>query len=141
MFKGFRDFVLRGNVIDLAVAVVIGAAFTALVNAIVANLIDPLVRVVLGGEGDIGGTIQISGETIDVAAIISALITFLVTALVVFYVFVAPMNRVRALAAKRSGQPDEDVPEPEDIVLLREIRDLLRRENPAASSNPQGQDD
>ena len=140
MFKGFRDFVLRGNVIDLAVAVVIGAAFTALVNAIVANLIDPLVRVVLGGEGDIGGTIQISGETIDVAAIISALITFLVTALVVYYVFVAPMNRVRALAAKRSGQADEDVPEPEDIVLLREIRDLLRRENPAASSNPKGRD-
>ncbi|HSN06863.1 MAG TPA: large conductance mechanosensitive channel protein MscL [Candidatus Angelobacter sp.] len=138
MLKGFREFVMRGNVIDLAVGIVIGAAFTALVNAFVVNLINPLLGVFgtksLNAyvwclkEPDGGGTClvdpktgAITGVGIGWGAMLSAIITFLLTALVVYYVFVVPMNRLRS----RFTSPAEAA-EAEEIVLLREIRDSLR---------------
>jgi len=124
MLKGFRDFILRGNVIDLAVAVVIGAAFTAVVQAFVKGLMDPIVRAILGGSEDqIGGQFTINGQVVDYGLIINALITFLLTAAVVYFVFVAPMNKYKEVRAKQLGEKEEDVPD--DIELLREIRDLL----------------
>lgn len=128
MLKGFKDFILRGNVIDLAVAVVIGAAFTAVVNTIVESLVQPVIRIIMGGSSDgaVGGTFTIRGEVIDIAAITGAFITFLITAAVVYFIFVAPMNRAKAVMAARSGHGGEAASEPEDIVLLREIRDALK---------------
>lgn len=129
MIKGFRDFILRGNVIDLAVAVVIGAAFTALVGAFVTGLVEPIVRALLPGAGDgIGGTYTLAGETVDIGLIIGAIITFLITAAVVYFIFVAPMNKFKEL---RSKQLEETEPElPDELALLKEIRDILaqRRE-------------
>lgn len=93
MLKGFRDFIMRGNVIDLSVAVVIGAAFTALVAAFTTNLIQPLVNLALGG-GVNGGEISIGrDQVINLGAMINAIITFLITAAVVYFVFVVPMNK------------------------------------------------
>ncbi len=126
MLKGFRDFIMRGNVIDLAVAVVIGAAFTAVVGAIANGLITPLVRVILGGSADsLGGTWTVNGQTFDFALVINAAITFLITAAVVYFVFVLPMNKMRERTKK--DEPSVAELEAEEVVLLREIRDLLSR--------------
>jgi large conductance mechanosensitive channel len=130
MLKGFRDFILRGNVIDLAVAVVIGAAFTALVAAFGHNLIEPMVNSFLSmfalSEDGIGGTVDLPGDqSINIGAIITAMINFLVTAIVVYFIFVGPMNAAKARIAK----PTEKVA-PDDVLLLREIRDLLAKDRP-----------
>lgn len=126
MLKGFREFVMRGNVIDLAVAVVIGAAFAALVKAIVDGLVQPIVNKIVGGTGDMVGIVTIAGIEFNLGLVITAAITFLVTALVVYFVFVAPMNHLKEARAAKLGETEEDVPA--DIALLKEIRDLLARD-------------
>lgn len=120
MLKEFRAFVLRGNVIDLAVAVVVGAALAALVGAFSTALIKPIVGIFLGG-GITAGTIEIRGQVIDFTVMVNAVITFFITLTVIFFAFVMPMNRLR----KRIGQADVDTT-PADIKLLTEIRDLLK---------------
>ena len=124
MLKGFRDFILRGNVIDLAVAVVVGAAFTALVSAFSKGLIEPVIRAVMGGSTeDLGGTVTINGQVIDFALMINAIITFLITAAVVYFIFVMPMNKYREKFMKGKDTPEEM--DAKEVVLLQEIRDLL----------------
>jgi len=124
MFKGFRDFIMRGNVVDLAVAVVIGAAFSAVVSSIANGLITPLVRVILGGNADnLGGQVTINGQVFDFALVINAIITFLITAAVVYFVFVLPMNTYRE--RQERGKPTDSQLNAEEVLLLREIRDLL----------------
>ena len=128
MLKEFRDFILRGNVVELATAVVIGVAFQAVVDAIVSNLIQPLIAV-LGGDNINGLSVQLlkSNEAtiIDFGAVISALISFLVTALVVFFFFVRPFSRI---AQQFAAKPEEPA-KPDDVALLEEIRDILRSRN------------
>lgn len=118
MLKGFRDFIMRGNVVDLAIAVVIGTAFGAVVNALVA--------VLLGLIGKAGGTPDFSEYKpggLPVGAFITALISFLVIAAVVYFFVVVPLN---ALSARRSrGQEEAEAPS-DEVVLLTEIRDALR---------------
>jgi len=126
MIKGFRDFILRGNVIDLAVAVVVGAAFTALVAAVTANLIQPVLNAFGGVDtGSIGFYINPSKPEsyVNISAIIGAIITFLITALVVYFVFVAPMKKILDIAARRKQPVRAD---PREVDLLIEIRDLLK---------------
>ena len=126
MIKGFRDFILRGNVIDLAVAVVVGAAFTALVAAVTANLIQPVLNAFGGVDtGSIGFYINPSKPEsyVNISAIIGAIITFLITALVVYFVFVAPMKKILDIAARRKQPVRAD---PKEVDLLIEIRDLLK---------------
>ena len=126
MIKGFRDFILRGNVIDLAVAVVVGAAFTALVAAVTANLIQPVLNAFGGVDtGSIGFYINPSKPEsyVNISAIIGAIITFLITALVVYFVFVAPMKKILDIAARRKQPVKAD---PREVDLLIEIRDLLK---------------
>ncbi|MCW1804013.1 large conductance mechanosensitive channel protein MscL [Brachybacterium squillarum] len=131
--KGFKDFVMQGNVIDLAVGVVIGGAFTALVTGFVDYIINPVVAAA-GGAGSIGLGYQIidgnENTFINVGALISAIITFLITAAVVYFVFVLPMTKAREFANRNKEVEAEAAPE--DIVLLTEIRDALR-----TNSNPQ----
>lgn len=132
MLKGFKDFVLRGNIVELAIAVVIGGAFTALVTKFTELIINPILARIGGVEGN-GLGIQLGTEGdpttfINIGSLIGAIITFLITALVVYFVFVVPMNK---LAERRKrGQAPEDVA-PTDVELLTEIRDLLRAQRNA----------
>ncbi|MFD1150502.1 large-conductance mechanosensitive channel protein MscL [Saccharothrix hoggarensis] len=124
MIKGFKDFLMRGNVIDLAVAVVIGAAFTAIVTAFTTNLINPIIAL-FGGNNVNGLAVQLgkSDKTIiDFGAIITAVINFLIVAAIVYFIFVLPMNKLK----ERRKRGEEAGPvEPTDVELLKEIRDLL----------------
>lgn len=129
MLKGFREFVLRGNVIDLAVAVVIGAAFTLVVNAVVQWLITPLIAAIFG-KPDLNDvlTFTINEAQFSIGAVLTALINFLLVAVAIYFVLIVPMNRLRELRA--SGVEDEPEAPAEDILLLQEIRDLLRDRRP-----------
>jgi len=137
MIKGFKEFILRGNVIDLAVAVVIGAAFTAVVNAIVTALINPLIEIFYKptASGEVGPSITgIYGQEVvfPLGALLSAVISFFAVAIVVYLVFVYPMNRWKAIAAARAGvnESASDQPKlPTEQELLVQIRDLLERQN------------
>lgn len=127
--KGFKDFVMQGNVIDLAVGVVIGSAFTALIGAFVANLIQPVINV-FGGTNVNGLSFKIisanEASRVDIGAVLSAVIAFLITAAVVYFIFVLPISSARKLDRRRRGLPEEEeTAVSEDIVLLTEIRDAL----------------
>ncbi len=122
MLKGFRTFVLRGNVIDLAVAFVVGAAFATLIGALSEGLISPIVGIFLGGGVDVG-QFTIRDQVIDVTMLVNAVITFVITLTVIYFVFVAPMNAYR----RKTGQGVVDAT-PADVKLLMEIRDLLKEQ-------------
>ncbi|HEU5267793.1 MAG TPA: large conductance mechanosensitive channel protein MscL [Jatrophihabitans sp.] len=144
MLKGFKEFMLRGNVIELSIAVVIGVAFQAVVSAFVSAIINPIVNA-FGGKNTNGLGFSLrhtagvpKGSKADVlgastfinfSAIINALITFIATAAVVYFVFVLPMNKFteRRAAKLARGEPDPE-PKPDEIVLLEQIRDLLAKE-------------
>ncbi|XVS65133.1 large-conductance mechanosensitive channel protein MscL [Actinosynnema sp. CA-299493] len=124
MIKGFKDFLVRGNVIDLAVAVVIGAAFTAIVTAFTTNLINPIIAL-FGGNNVNGLAVQLGSSDktiIDFGAIITAVINFLIVAAIVYFIFVLPMNKLKE--RRKRGQ-EVGPAEPTDVELLKEIRDLL----------------
>ena len=133
MLKGFREFIMRGNVIDLAVAVVIGAAFTAVVNAIVTNLFNPLIGALFQADS-LDSALVVEIPTVDggsaqlkFGAVLGAILTFLIVAAVVYFVFVLPINHLRELAdarTRRGEAPAEDEPETE-LIVLSQIRDLL----------------
>lgn len=125
--KGFKEFIMQGNVLDLAVGVVIGGAFTALITAFVEHLIQPVINVFGGANVDgLAFTLTNESTKVDVGALLSAIIAFLITAAVVYFVFVLPVTKARAFDRKRRGLPEEEEGgAPEDVVLLGEIRDLL----------------
>jgi large conductance mechanosensitive channel len=128
MLKGFKDFILRGNVVDLAVAVVIGGAFTALVAVFGTALINPVIAVFGGDDADGFGFQILPGNEatfVDVGAIITAAILFIITAAVVYFIFVVPMNAYQERRKKKLGVEAEPEEIPADVELLREIRDLL----------------
>jgi large conductance mechanosensitive channel len=132
MIKGFKDFLLRGNVIDLAVAVVIGTAFTAIVTAFTNSLIRPLINAITPPQSPGLGFNVISGKDatyLDFAAIISASINFLIVAAVVYFVIVLPMNLIKE---RRKRGEEAGPPEPTEIELLVQIRDLLAQGEPVA---------
>jgi large conductance mechanosensitive channel len=129
MVKGFKDFVLRGNVIDLAVAVVIGAAFGAVVTTFVSAIIKPILNALPGASTSGLGFALRGGDKhdatfVDVSTIINAVIVFVLTALVVYVVLVLPMNKL-AERRQRGVEPEPEGPT-EDVLLLQEIRDLLQ---------------
>ncbi|KQY60291.1 mechanosensitive ion channel protein MscL [Aeromicrobium sp. Root495] len=126
MIQGFKDFLLRGNIVDLAVAVVIGTAFTALVASFTESFLKPLIGLV-GGGGKTGGTFEINGQVFTYGTFINGVITFLLTAAVVYFLVVVPMTKLNELRSK--GQEPEPTGPPEDIALLREIRDSLQAQN------------
>lgn len=129
MLKGFREFLLRGNVVDLAVAVVIGAAFNTVVDKVVSALINPIISMVFRADSldealkvDLPG-----GGTLAFGAVIGALLNFVIVAAVVYFVFVLPMNRLRSVGEKPAVE--EEAAAPSEQELLTEIRDLLREQN------------
>lgn len=106
MFNEFKKFILRGNVVDLAVGIVIGAAFTSVVNAFVKDVIDPLVSMFYGGDKLSSLKLSISGKDFLYGDLINNLVSFLIVASVVFFFVVQPINKLSALAAK-SKDTDE----------------------------------
>ncbi len=124
MLNGFKNFIMRGNVVDLAVGVVIGAAFTSLVGSFTKSFLDPLIKLAGADANKIGGRWKIGTENyIDWGSFVTALITFVLTAAVLYFLVVLPMNK---LAERRSkGKEPEPAPVTEDVRLLTEIRDAL----------------
>jgi large conductance mechanosensitive channel len=121
MLKEFRDFVMRGNVVELAVAVIIGAAFGAVITAFTAAFITPLIALI-GGKPDFGGLrFMLGGTVFPYGRFLNALISFLIIAAVVFVFVVRPMNTLMA-RLKLGEEPDAPTAE---VAMLTEIRDLL----------------
>lgn len=108
--------------VELAVAVVIGAAFTALVSAFTGSFLTPMIGL-LGGGGDSGGSFEVNGQVFTWGAFIGAIITFILTAAVIYFVVVVPLKKV---AERRARGQEAGPSQPTDVELLTEIRDLLR---------------
>jgi len=142
----FKAFILKGNVVDLAVGVVIGAAFGKVVDSVVKDLITPIIGLI-GGQPDFSGIALFAhqatkdGQPVYSAAgkpvleggimignFLNAVIAFLILAFVVFFLVVKPMNALMAITRKKAEEkPAEPPPLPEDVKLLMEIRDLLKK--------------
>lgn len=106
MIKGFRQFIMRGNVMDLAVAVVIGAAFGAVVTSFVTNILTPLIAAIVGKPDFSAFNLTINGAVIGYGIFLNALISFLLVAAAVYFFMVAPMNAWKARAARGQAPPD-----------------------------------
>ncbi|WP_461786541.1 large conductance mechanosensitive channel protein MscL [Prosthecobacter sp.] len=154
MLKEFKAFILKGNVIDLSTGVIIGAAFTGIVTSFTKGIVEPILALFGGGPspkltiplretaiqiaklGADGKPMLEDGQPVmetvkklielDLGGIIGAVISFLITAAVVFFVIIKPMNKLISLTKKKEEQAPPVAPAP-DIVLLTEIRDLLKK--------------
>jgi len=123
VYKEFKEFIARGNVIDLAVAVVIGLAIVAIVNSVVSGLITPLIGMIGGNDfSDLDFTIN--GSTFEYGEVINAIIQFLLIAAAVFFFIVKPINMLNE--RRRRGEEPEPEELSDEAALLTEIRDLLR---------------
>jgi large conductance mechanosensitive channel len=123
VLKGFREFIMRGNVVDLAIAVVIGTAFTALVKAFVADILTPIIAAIVGKPNFETLTFTIHHSQFLYGDLINSLITFVAVAAAVYYFVVVPLNRLAQRRARGQAPQADEVPP--DIALLTEIRDLL----------------
>lgn len=135
MLKGFKEFLLRGNVIDLAVAVVIGAAFTGIVNGLVTGIINPVIAMLFNSKDlasagivlrDLDGT---DGDVVlSWGLVVSAVIQFILVAIVIYLALIVPMNYLqkKAFARKKAGEEKPAEQPPSELELLTEIRDLLK---------------
>lgn len=129
MFEDFKAFIMRGSVVDLAVGIVIGASFTAVVSSLVADILTPLVGVF--GEVDFSTwTIQIGQATLSPGLFLNAVISFLILAALMFFFVVRPIARLH----KAEDEEETKDPTPSEVELLIEIRDELRRASVSASS-------
>ncbi|WKD58036.1 Large-conductance mechanosensitive channel [Corynebacterium capitovis DSM 44611] len=137
MLKGFRDFIMRGNVIDLAVGVVIGSAFTAVVTAFSNYIINPLIAGIGGNEFGFGFNVIPGNEStfVNLGAVLTALINFLLIAAVVYFLIVLPKNKFDELQKRARGISEKE-PAPTDTELLTEIRDLLAGQSPKDAGTP-----
>ena len=123
IFQGFKEFIMRGNVVDLAVGIVIGAAFTAVVTSFTKSFVQPLIQLASGGKGVNAGSFKVRGVLFDVPSFLNAVITFLITAAVLYFLVVYPLN-VLAERRRRGEEPPPKAPS-EEVQLLTEIRDAL----------------
>lgn len=132
MLKGFRDFIMKGNVVDLAVAVVIGAAFGAVIKSLVENILMPLIAALLGAPNfDSFGKVTINGNDILFGVFLTVLVNFVLVAAAIYFAVVVPMNHMIARRNAKLGITEEEPPVDPQIELLTEIRDAL-------SSRPSG---
>jgi large conductance mechanosensitive channel len=122
VLKGFKDFISRGNVVELAVGVVIGAAFNGLVTSFTKSFLEPLIKLLSGGK-ELSGTWKVREVVFDWAGFLNAIITFMLTAAALYFLIVLPMNKLAERRA-RGEEPEPEAPA-EDVRLLTEIRDVL----------------
>ncbi|HWK92446.1 MAG TPA: large conductance mechanosensitive channel protein MscL [Luteimicrobium sp.] len=139
VFSGFRDFIMRGNVVELAVAVVIGAAFTAVVNALVTYFINPIIGAIFGKPNfdqlwditlrhgsDPDPTVHTDDAIISVGHLLTAVVNFLLIAAAIYFLIVLPMNKLNE--RRNRNKVVEPAATPPDVQLLTEIRDLLAQQ-------------
>jgi large conductance mechanosensitive channel len=134
MLKGFKEFLSRGNIVDLSVAVVIGTAFTALVTKFTDSIIQPLINRIGAGDGADYGILRINiggGQAIDLNVLLSATINFILVAAVVYFLVVLPYNRLRKKGEVEQAQDTE-------LSLLTEIRNVLAETNGSAARSVTG---
>lgn len=140
MLKGFREFILRGNVIDLAVAVVIGSAFTAIVNGLVDGIFNPVIALLFNAKDleSAGITLRGGDEPIVLAwgLVISALIKFLLIAAVVYFALIVPMNYLKKVTLKKKEEEKPAETPLTETDLLLQIRDLLREQHGGTAPTP-----
>jgi large conductance mechanosensitive channel len=143
VFSGFKEFLMRGNVVELAVAVVVGAAFTKIVDAVVTGVINPLIgtlgsqnldryRSCLSSSCSINGKGEVTGVYIQWGSVLSAALTFLLTAAVVYFLMIMPMSRFNSFRKRKEPEAEPELP-PTEVELLAEIRDLLAQRGSATS--------
>lgn len=120
--REFKEFIMRGNVVDLAVAVVIGAAFGAVIASLVSDLLTPLIAAIFGKQDFSQLTFTINGSQFRYGSFINALIAFVLVAAAVFLFVIKPINYLRE---KRASGEEEAPPPTEEVQLLTEIRDAL----------------
>ncbi|MBK6870792.1 MAG: large conductance mechanosensitive channel protein MscL [Kineosporiaceae bacterium] len=125
MIKGFKEFLMRGNVVDLAVAVVIGGAFGKVVEGLLNGLINPLIAAVFGSPNlDSVGTFKINGAAFSIGVLLTALVNFVIIAGAIYFFVVTPMQKIMERANRNKEAAVAETPA--DVALLTEIRDLLR---------------
>ena len=124
MLKGFKDFLMRGNVVDLAVAVVVGAAFGAVVTSLVDGFITPLIAAIFG-QPDISdvASFTINNAQFSIGLILQAILNFLIVAAAIYFIIVTPMNKLMAM--RKKGEQEAPESPSEEVLLLTQIRDLL----------------
>ena len=128
MLKGFREFIMKGNVLDLAVAVIIGAAFAQVVNAMVEAVLMPLISALVGSPNfDSFAVLTVNGNDIRFGVLLTALVNFLLVAAAVYFAIVLPMNKMIEARNRRLGIDSTEEEADAQVQLLTEIRDALRR--------------
>jgi large conductance mechanosensitive channel len=139
MLKGFKEFILRGNVLELAIAVVIGTAFTALVSGFTRFIINPVIAA-FGGHSVDGLAFYLvpanKATLVDIGSLLTAFITFLITAAVVYFIFVVPMNKLNERRTRGAAADVAEPAVPTELELLIEIRDLLAAQRRAGAEHP-----
>ncbi|GLB67126.1 large conductance mechanosensitive channel protein MscL [Arthrobacter mangrovi] len=127
MLKGFRDFIMKGNVIDLATAVIIGTAFSAVVNALVKNVLMPFIAGLVGSPNfDDFAVWNFNGNLVQFGVLLTAIVNFLLIAAAVYFIIIVPMNHIIERRNRLLGiTPEAETVDPQ-IALLTEIRDSLR---------------
>ena len=126
MIKEFKEFISKGNVMDMAVGIIIGGAFTAIVSSLVESILMPIIGVISGGKSVADMSVMVGNAAIGYGAFIQAIINFLLIAWVLFMIIKA-LNKAKAkLEAEKAEASAEPEPTPADIELLTEIRDLLK---------------
>ena len=123
--KEFREFISRGNVMDMAVGIIIGGAFTAIVTALVDSILMPIIGAISGGLSVEQMSWKVGEASIGYGAFIQAVINFLLVAWVLFLI-IKGLNKAKAALTKPAEETEEEEAVPEDVALLTEIRDLLK---------------
>lgn len=123
----FKEFIAKGNVMTMAVGIIIGGAFTAIINSVVADIISPIIGLILGGVDFSKVSFGIGDAQIMIGNLINAIITFLITAVVLFFIIKAFNKWEESKKKEEEPAPEEEPAVPEDIQLLTEIRDLLKK--------------
>ena len=127
MLRGFKEFIMKGNVLDLAVAVIIGAAFAQVVNALVESVLMPAISALVGSPNfDSFAMITLNGNDIRFGVLLTALVNFLLVAAAVYFAIVLPMNKMIEARNRRLGVAPTEEEADAQVQLLTEIRDALR---------------
>jgi large conductance mechanosensitive channel len=132
LLNGFKDFIARGNVIDLAVGIAIGTAFTAVVTGLLNGIINPLIAAIFG-QPDISGvgSFTLNEANFSIGLFLQALLNFLIVAAAIYFFVVVPINKLKSL--RKTSEEVVEEAAAEEVVLLTEIRDLLRAQSGAPS--------